>query len=201
MYPNRKFRTRLPTGFTPSGHDFEELYRRDLEKKMQMKCYADNKRNIKTSDFQIGNSVLVRRQAVNKATPAYETEPLQVQNRKGTRVMAKRTNDSTITRITAYFKRVPYRSTEEPQQWSTSDWTPETVSESTFSTRKDGCPGLEQSEETTTGRGAEESIHAEVGMPTNSQSPQVSEEGGRRSERHRKDTDTYLKEKYQDFQL
>ena len=168
---------------------------------MQMKCYADNKRNVKTSDIQIGDSVLVRRQAVNKATPAYETEPLQLQHRKSTRVVAQRPDGSTITRTTAHFKRVPYRSTEEAQQWSTSDWTPETVSESTLSTGKDGCPGLEQSDETTTGRGADESIYAEVGMPTNSQSPQVSEEGLRWSERHRKDTDTYLKEKYQDFQL
>ena len=89
MYPNRKFRTRLPIGVTPREHDFEELYRRDLEKKMQMKCYADNKRNVKTSDIQKGDSVLVRRQAVNKATPAYDKEPLQVQHRKGTRVVAK----------------------------------------------------------------------------------------------------------------
>ena len=148
---------------------------------MQMKCYADNKRNVKTSDIQIGDSVLIQGQAVNKAMPAYETEPLQVQHRKGTRVVAKRPDSSTITRTTAHFKRVPYRSSEEAQQWRTSDWTPETVSESTLST---GCPGLEQSDETTTGRGANESIHAEVGMPTNSQSPQVNEEGLRRSERH-----------------
>ena len=75
------------------------------------------------------------------------------------------------------------------------------VRKSTLSTGKDGCPGLELSDETTTGRIADESIHAEVDMPTNSQSPQVSEEGLSRSERHRKDTDSYLKEKYQDFQL
>ena len=111
MYPNRKFRTRLPIGVTPRVHDFEELYRRDLEKKMQMKCYGDNRRSVKTSDIQIGDSVLVRRQAVNKPTPAYETEPLQVQHGKGTRVVAKRPDGSTITRTTAHFTRVPYRST------------------------------------------------------------------------------------------
>ena len=59
MYPNRKFHTRLPIGVTPREHDFEELYRRDLEKKMQMKCYADNKRNVKTSDIQLRESMLV----------------------------------------------------------------------------------------------------------------------------------------------
>ena len=66
------------------------------------------------------------------------------------RVLAKRPDGSTITRITSHFKGVPYRSTEEAQQWSTSDWTSETVSELTLSTGKDGCPGLEQSDKTIT---------------------------------------------------
>ena len=79
MYPSRNFRTRLSIGVTPHAHDFEELNQRDLEKKMQIKGYADNKRYVKTSDIQIGDLVFVQRQAVNKATPAYETEPLQVQ--------------------------------------------------------------------------------------------------------------------------
>ena len=79
---------------------------------MQMKGYADNKRYVKISDIQKGDLVLFRRQAVNKATPAYETEPLQVQYRKGTRVVRKRTDGSTITRNTAYFKKVPFRSAE-----------------------------------------------------------------------------------------
>ena len=80
-----------------------------------MKGYADNKRYVKTSDLQIGDTVLVRRQAGNKATPAYETEPLQVQYRKGTRVVAKRADGSTITRTTAHFKKVPFRSAEDDQ--------------------------------------------------------------------------------------
>ena len=46
MYPSRKFRTRLPIGVSPREHDFEELYQRALEKKMQMKGYADNKRYV-----------------------------------------------------------------------------------------------------------------------------------------------------------
>ena len=74
MYPSRKFCTRLPIGVTPRANDFEELYQRELEKKMQMKGYADSKRYVKTFDIQIRGSVLVRRQAVNKATPAYETD-------------------------------------------------------------------------------------------------------------------------------
>ena len=104
MYPGRKFRTRLPIGVIPREHNFEELFERDLETKMQMKGYADNKRYVKPSDIQVGDSVLVRQETSNKATPAYETEPLEVQYRKGTRVVAKRPAGSSIIRSTAYLK-------------------------------------------------------------------------------------------------
>lgn len=77
MYPGRKFRTRLPIRVIPREHNFEELFQRDLEEKMQMKGYTDNKRYVKPSDVQVGDSVLVRKEAINKATPAYEAEPLQ----------------------------------------------------------------------------------------------------------------------------
>ena len=59
MYPGHKFRTRLPIGVIPREHNFKELFQRDLEKKMQMKGYADNKRYVKPSDIQVGDSVLV----------------------------------------------------------------------------------------------------------------------------------------------
>ena len=40
-------------------HTFEELFQRDLEKKMQMKGYVVNKRYVKPSDIRVGDSVLV----------------------------------------------------------------------------------------------------------------------------------------------
>ncbi|KAK2566494.1 hypothetical protein P5673_009104 [Acropora cervicornis] len=177
------------------------LYLRDFERKMKMKGYADNKRYVKTSDLQIGDTVLVRRQAGNKATPAYETEPLQVQYRKGTRVVAKRADGSTITRTTAHFKKVPFRSAEDDQGQSTPEWPTEPVGESSLSTGENECPGIEQSNETIAGMG--ESVQTEGVAPTRPQAPQVGEEGLRRprSERHRKETGSYLKEKYKDFQL
>ena len=144
---------------------------------------------------------MVRGQAINKTTPAYETEPLQVQYRKGTRVAAKRADGSTIRKTTAHFKKVPFRSTIESQRRSTSEWPTGPVSEWTLSIGDYGCPGVEQSGETTAGVGTDESIHAEVVTPTKLQSSQVCEEGLRRSERHQEDTGTNLKENYQDFQL
>ena len=55
MYPSQKFHTRLPIGVIPCEHNFEELLQRDLEKKMKMKGYADNKRYVKPSDIQGGS--------------------------------------------------------------------------------------------------------------------------------------------------
>ena len=81
MFPSHKFRTRQPVGVIPRQLDFEELYQRDLEKKMQMKAYADNKKVVKTSDIQMGDTVLVKQDARRKATPPFEEEPLKVQYR------------------------------------------------------------------------------------------------------------------------
>ena len=89
MFPGRKFRTRFPVGVIPRQLDFEELFQRDLEKKMQMKAHADRKKNVKTSDIQVGDSVLVKEDLSSKAPPPYEGEPLEVQHRKETQVVAK----------------------------------------------------------------------------------------------------------------
>ena len=63
---------------------------------------------------------------------------------------------------------------------------------------KDGPPGLEQADKSTT---ANESIPAEAALPVRLPLSLVREEGPRRSERHQKDTHTYLKAKYPDSQL
>ena len=201
MYPGRKFRTRLPIGVMPREHNFEELFQRDLEKKLQMKGYADNKRYVKPSDIQVGDSVLVRQETSNKATPAYETEPLQVQYRKGARVVAKRPDGSSITRTTAHFKKVPFRSSEEAHRWSRAECPAEPVIKSPPSTGEDGPPSLGQTDGSTVRAGANESSPADVALPVGLTSPLARDQGPRRSGRHRKDTDAYLKEKYPDSQL
>ena len=55
MYSGRKFRARLPIEVNPREHNFDKLFQRGLEKKMQMKGYADNKRYVKPSDMQVGD--------------------------------------------------------------------------------------------------------------------------------------------------
>ena len=39
---------------------FEELFQQDLEKKMRMKALADRNKGVKTSDVQVGDTVLVK---------------------------------------------------------------------------------------------------------------------------------------------
>ena len=107
MFPGRKFRTRLPMGVVPLHLDFEELFQHDLAKKMQMKAYADRKKNVKTSNIQVGDAVLVKQELSGKSSSPYEGEPLEVQYRKGTQVVAQRRDGSTVTRSTAHFKKVP----------------------------------------------------------------------------------------------
>ena len=57
---------------------------------MQMKAHADRKKNVKTSDIQVGDAVLVKQEPSSKASPPYEGEPLEVQHRKGTQAVAER---------------------------------------------------------------------------------------------------------------
>ena len=117
MFPGRKFRTRLPIGVVPRHLDFEELFQHDLAKKMQMKAYADRKKNVKTSNIQVGDAVLVKQELSGKSSSPYEGEPLEVQYRKGTQVVAQRRDGSTVTRSTAHFKKVPYQTPEEAGRW------------------------------------------------------------------------------------
>jgi len=127
---------------------------------------------------------LVRQETSSKATPAYETEPLQVQYRKVTRVVAKRPDGSSITRTTAYFETVPFRMSEEAHKWSSAECPAEPVSESPPNTGEDGPPSLEQTDGSMVGAGANESIPADVALAVGLTSPLARDQGPRRSERH-----------------
>ena len=117
MFPGRTFRTRLLVGVIPRQLDFEELFQRDPEKKLQLKEHADRKKNVKTLNIQFGDAVLVKQELSSKVSSPCKGEPLEVQYRKGTQVVAKRRDGSTVTRSTAHFKKVPYQTPEEAGRW------------------------------------------------------------------------------------
>jgi len=116
-------------------------------------------------------------------------------------VVAKWPDGSSITRTTAHFKKVPFRSCEEGHKWFSAECPAEPVSESPPSTREDGPPSMEQTDGSTVVVGANESIPTDLALPVGLTAPLALDQGPRRSERHQKDTDTYLKEKYPDSQL
>ena len=120
MFPGSKFCTRLPAGIMPQQLDFEELFQHNLqcvEKKMQMKAWADGKKGKKASKIQVGDAVLVKQESSNKATPPFEKEPLEVQHQKGMQVVTKTRDGCTITRSMAHFKKVPYQTSEKARRW------------------------------------------------------------------------------------
>ena len=96
-------------------------------------------------------------------------------------MVAERTDRSTITRSTVHFKKVPFRSADEAQQWSPTKWPAGPVSESTLSAGENGRPGMGPSEKITTEAGAGELI--QEATPASLQSLQAGKEGIRRSER------------------
>ena len=120
MYPNWKFRTRVPEGKVLQWLNFEELYQRHLEEKTKMKDYADRKRQVKTSVKQIGDLILVWREATDKGSPAYEAA-VACTAQKGFAYHCKRKQIAPISLTpTAHFKKVLYCYKEETQEWSTS---------------------------------------------------------------------------------
>lgn len=115
MFPGSKFCTRLPAGIMPQQLDFEELFQHNLqcvEKKMQMKAWADGKKGKKASKIQVGDAVLVKQESSNKATPPFEKEPLEVQHQKGMQVVTKTRDGCTITLSMAHFK-----TSEKARRW------------------------------------------------------------------------------------
>ena len=70
-----------------------------------MKDYADNRRHAKPTDLGPGDPVLVEQPRRNKTTPAYDSDPYIVTDRKGSRVTAKRGHKQ-ITRNSSFFKRI-----------------------------------------------------------------------------------------------
>ena len=99
-------------------------------------------------------------------------------------MIVKRPDGSSITRTTAHFKKVPFRSIEEAHRWSSLKSSAEHLNESPLSTREGGPPGLEQTNKSMIETGAEESIPAEDALLDRAAAPPAWGQGPRRSERH-----------------
>ena len=102
---HRKIKTKLPQLLSvavPSDVSAQVL-ENDTTAKVKMKAHADKR--SKTSNIQIGDSVLVRQRKQNKLSTRYNPYPFQVTSIKGTMVTARR-KDKYITRNASHFKLI-----------------------------------------------------------------------------------------------
>ena len=68
---------------------------------------------MKTSDIQVGDSLLIREKRTHKGVPPHERQPLQVLYGKGTQITARREDGGSVTCSTTHFKKVPFKSMED----------------------------------------------------------------------------------------
>ena len=112
MFSSRPYRTRLPE--IKPLYDDAVIREKDSAAKRKMKMYADNHMNVKESNFNISDIVLVKQKKVNKLTPPFNPDPLVVISIKGSMITAKSTTtQKEITRNSSFFKKINYRETEE----------------------------------------------------------------------------------------
>ena len=91
MFPNRNFKTKVPTmkPVTPYHHD-KEVREQDQQKKQIMKRYAESKRYVKDHDMEIGDVVLcLSQRKINKFTTPYRNMKYKVTKINGSMVTAQ----------------------------------------------------------------------------------------------------------------
>ena len=104
LFQKRNFRTRLPE--LPIKIDDDDLRKTDAERKRKIKFYADQKKNIKFSNIDVGDTVLLKIKRDRKSDPYYDPNPYRVIERKGNMIIAER-GQKTVTRNTSFFKKIP----------------------------------------------------------------------------------------------
>ena len=103
---NRKIRTKLPQVTMVSDQSKDEKVRKaDELAKSKMKCNADKSRQAKTSNIQIGDTVLLRQKKMSKVMTKFDPHPFKVIRMKGTMISVTR-NGKYVTRNASLFKPV-----------------------------------------------------------------------------------------------
>ena len=84
----------------------KDARKNELTRKERNKEYADHRRNVKKSDIQMGDYVLVTQERKNKLTANFNPEPYKVIKKTGVEITAQRNNGHKITRNVAHFKKI-----------------------------------------------------------------------------------------------
>lgn len=109
MFPNRNFKTKVPTvkPTAPYHHD-KELREQDWKRKQMMKTYADRMRYVKVYEHEVhlGDVVLVPQRKRNKFRTPYQHERYVVTKIKGSMITARNQYGHTVTRDASKMKKI-----------------------------------------------------------------------------------------------
>jgi len=113
---NRQVRTRLPTYCQQQNND-NDVRERDKVGKDKMKRYADQRNHAKTSQLQVGDTVLVKQEKQNKLSSYYDPLPYKIKEIRGSLIKATRRNGQhSITRNSSFFKKLPPMSANDNEE-------------------------------------------------------------------------------------
>jgi hypothetical protein len=65
------------------------IHKNDVEAKMKMKQYADDKSGARENDLEVGDYVLVKQNKTNKLSTPCNPNPMEVVNKKGTMITVR----------------------------------------------------------------------------------------------------------------
>jgi len=100
----RPIKTKLPENAPKPTHD-DTIRVSDDRAKSTMKANAERRRNIKNSDIDVGDKVLMRSSKKLKHSPVFDPNPFYVINRKGSMIIARR-GQEVKARDASHFKKV-----------------------------------------------------------------------------------------------
>ena len=107
---NRNLRDKLPSVQDKESPLLKKIRKINAEKKLKSKSHYDDKFNVKYSEIQCGDLVLLKRMSKsNKLHSPYETTPGKVIERSGQKVVVMKEGTS-ITRNICDVKRIPHSS-------------------------------------------------------------------------------------------
>ena len=103
---NRNLKDKLPSIKDKESPLLKKIRKLNDERKQKSKHYYDQKFDVKSSDIQAGDYVLLKRFNKSKVQPPLETQPVKVIERSGQKIIVMK-NGSCITRNICDVKLVP----------------------------------------------------------------------------------------------
>jgi len=97
----------------------KSLKEQDKKAKDRIKFYGDKHLHVKQADIEIGDTVLMKQDRINKSMSRMDPKPLRVIDKKGTMITARR-EDKIVTRNSSFFKKIPPRTSPGKIQPRTS---------------------------------------------------------------------------------